>query len=224
MTKFLIKLLFVALLLATGTARADLFFRANLTNDQEPPIGSIPPQSPPSSGVAFFVLNDARTSLSYFLDTTGLDFSRIDPATGISNPLPVGDPARNDDALRIHIHQQVAGQNGGIVFGMVESSLQPNFQNTLNDPDDLVVNIANGIISGAWDGNEGNGTTLTAQLPFLFTQGLYINVHTSDFAGGEIRGQIFQVFVPEPGSLALVACALGAICLVVRRKAVNARA
>ena len=42
----------------------------------------------------------------------------------------------------------------------------------------------------------------------------YFNVHTSSFAGGEIRG--FFRIVPTPGSLGLMA--LGGLCAVRRRR------
>ncbi len=46
----------------------------------------------------------------------------------------------------------------------------------------------------------------------LFNAGLYLNVHTSDFPGGEIRGQI----VPTPGGFALAG--LGGLAVVRRRR------
>ena len=114
---------------------------------------------------------------SHFSDSTSTAFSTP------NNP--------NDNAARFHIHAAAAGQNGGIQFGMKD----PN-----HDVDDLVINPVTGRITGVWDGTEGNGTTLTAQLPILLTNRLYFNVHTPDFTGGEIRGQI--ILVPEPGTFA----------------------
>src|SRR5688572_10169835 len=94
---------------------------------------------------------------------------------------------------RFHIHAAPAGSNGGIVFGMKD----PN-----HDLDDLVINPVTGRITGVWDGTEGNGTTLGAQLANLLANGLYFNVHTPDFTGGEVRGQIIRV--PEPGTWVLL--------------------
>jgi hypothetical protein len=45
-----------------------------------------------------------------------------------------------------------------------------------------------GNFSGKWDAPEGNGTTLAAQLSNLREGRAYINFHTMQFAGGEIRG------------------------------------
>src|SRR5687767_12647301 len=94
---------------------------------------------------------------------------------------------------RFHIHAAPAGANGGIVFGMKD----PN-----HDLDDQVINPVTSRITGVWDGVEGNGTTLGAQLANLMANGLYFNVHTADYPGGEIRGQL--ILIPEPSALTLV--------------------
>jgi hypothetical protein len=45
-----------------------------------------------------------------------------------------------------------------------------------------------GTFIGKWDAPEGNGTTLAAQLTNLRTGHAYLNFHTTQFTGGEIRG------------------------------------
>jgi hypothetical protein len=243
--QFLPRLLLVGLLAGAANAHADFFFRANLTHEQETPLGAVPNEG--TKGFATFVLNDAMTQLTYFLDTSGLDFRGITtsgPLKGVSgNPIP-GDDGISNNVTRIHIHSAPPGVAGGIVFGQVElpnngpggaSSIgpcvgicTPPVSDTLNDEDDLAVNVANGIITGVWDATEGANNNpanfLTARLTDLFAGNLYLNVHTPDHPGGEIRGQIIQaVSLPEPGTLALLACALGGIYLVMRRKAATLR-
>jgi hypothetical protein len=57
-----------------------------------------------------------------------------------------------------------------------------------------------------------------AQVSYLFSGFLYVNIHTPNFPGGEIRGQL--MLVPEPSSAALMLSGLG---LVLGRKAFRRR-
>jgi hypothetical protein len=161
------------------SAEAVTKFRATITSDQEVANPPVPFQG--TSGMGVFELNDAMNALSYDITLVGLDID------GLQTPANA-----NDNAARFHFHAAPAGNNGGIVFGMKD----PN-----HDLDDLVINPVTGRITGVWDGVEGNGTTLTAQLTNLFANGLYFNVHTTDHAGGEIRGQL--ILVPEPAAAIL---------------------
>jgi CHRD domain-containing protein/PEP-CTERM motif-containing protein len=52
------------------------------------------------------------------------------------------------------------------------------------------------------------------QVSWLFSGILYMNVHTSTFPGGEIRGQLTLTGVPEPSTMALTG--LGAAALALR--------
>jgi hypothetical protein len=54
------------------------------------------------------------------------------------------------------------------------------------------------------------------QVSYLFSGYLYMNVHTSTFPGGEIRGQL--LLVPEPGALTLLGVGLGAVVWRFRRR------
>jgi hypothetical protein len=47
-----------------------------------------------------------------------------------------------------------------------------------------------GSFHGKWDAPEGNGTTLAAQLTNLREGRAYVNFHTVQFGGGEIRGNV----------------------------------
>ncbi|MDB5842685.1 MAG: hypothetical protein JWQ23_4637, partial [Herminiimonas sp.] len=76
-----------------------------------------------------------------------------------------------------------------------------------NNPNDHVVTPfatgVGGMISGKWDAPEGNnGTRLAFELENILSGRSYINFHTVQFGGGEIRGQI--TVVPEPGIAALL--------------------
>jgi hypothetical protein len=89
-----------------------------------------------------------------------------------------------------------------------------------NNPNDVVVTpFATGVggtISGKWDALEGNNTTLAAQLPNILAGNAYINFHTTQFAGGEIRGAIQAI--PEPETYALMLGGLGLMAAAARRR------
>jgi hypothetical protein len=95
----------------------------------------------------------------------------------------------NDNLGNAHIHAGVPatpGQNLPVVWGFIGAPFNDN------NPNDVVVTpFASGVggtVSGKWDAAEGNNTTLAAQLPNIFAGNSYINFHTTQFGGGEIRG------------------------------------
>jgi glucose/arabinose dehydrogenase len=147
-------------------------FVARLEGAQE-----VPANTSAAKGYAAFFLDSAMTSLSFTVTVTGLDF------TGTQTPDP------SDDLLAAHIHAAAPrGMNAGVRFGF--------FGTPFNDtnPEDVVVTpFASGVggtVVSKWDLNEGNNTTLAAQLPNILAGRSYINFHTRRLPGGEVRGQI----------------------------------
>jgi hypothetical protein len=117
------------------------------------------------------------TSLSFKVTVTGLDFTGSQTA----------DPS--DDLLAAHIHAAAPrGMNAGVRFGFFGAPF-----NDTNPNDAVVTPFASGVggtIVSKWDLNEGNNTTLAAQLPNILAGRSYINFHTRRLPGGEVRGQI----------------------------------
>ena len=156
----------VLLLAAAAPVSAVSQFAATLQGTQE-----APPVTTTASGTLSATLNEAQDRLQIIIQTSGLDLD------GNQSP---GDP--DDNVTGGHIHRGPQGANGPIVFGFIGIS---------NDADgDLAINPSTGQIAVEWDAAEGNGTNLTTELPNLYADGLYVNLHTAGHPGGEIRGQI----------------------------------
>jgi CHRD domain len=147
-------------------------FVARLEGRQE-----VPPNTSRAKGFAAFLLNQEGTALRFFVFVTGLDFTGTQTA----------DPS--DNLVAAHIHAPAPrGANAGVVFGFFGQPF-----NDINPNDVVVTPFARGVggtIFSKWDRDEGNNTTLTAQLPNILAGLSYINFHTNRFPSGEIRGQI----------------------------------
>jgi hypothetical protein len=196
------------LVMGSSCAYAATQLTAAMTNAGEPggvtPTTSTGAARPASFGTATFTLNDAQTAMTFTATVNNIDFTGSQTAD------------TNDNLVNAHIHASATvtpTTNAGVVWGFFGSPLNDN------NPNDVVVTPlpapgVGGTISGKWDAPEGNGTTLAAQINNLLTGHAYINFHTTQFGGGEIRGMIAQV--PEPSVMALAG--LGCVSLLRRRR------
>ena len=77
-----------------------------------------------------------------------------------------------------------------------------------------------GFVTGATSGTFLASFTLTATQVGNIQSGLsYINIHTTAFPGGEIRGNITAAtIVPEPATVGLMGAALGGLALLRRKR------
>jgi CHRD domain/PEP-CTERM motif len=203
----------VIVLAGARTSDSATIFLANLTTSQEP--GNIVPTfdgtsvpRPTPFGTATFVLNDAQTELSFLATIFNID------VTGSQTP-----DILNDNLTAAHIHASsnpafTPPATAGVVWGFFGTP----FNNT--SPNEGVFTPfssgVGGTFSGTWDASEGQNTTLTAQLPNILAGRAYINFHTVQFGGGEIRGAITAV--PEPSTIMLVGGGLAAAVRARRRR------
>jgi len=193
----------IALVAGTG-GRAETILFADITNAAETPTPTLTTTTgqprPASFGTAMFVLNDAQTAMTFTATITNIDFTGSQTAD------------LNDNLLNAHIHAgatAVPGNTAPVVWGFFGSPFNDN-----NPNDQVVTPFTTGVggtISGKWDAPEGNGTgvNLAAELPFILSGRSYINFHTVQNTGGELRGFLT---VPEPSSIVLLG--IGAVAFI----------
>jgi hypothetical protein len=212
-TRWLVALL-VALSLAANARAHEEFFGATMTNAAEPVTPPVNPTTstgaprPASFGHALFVINDLQTQMTMTATVFNID------VTGAQTP------DANDNLVNAHIHASPSFSpttNSPVVWGF--------FGSPDNDiaPKDLVVTPfttgVGGTFTSKWDMGEGNNTTFLVQLDNILAEHSYINFHTTQFGGGEIRGTL--VSVPEPSTIALVGLGAAAVAIALRRRHVQ---
>ncbi|HEY5707322.1 MAG TPA: CHRD domain-containing protein [Terrimicrobiaceae bacterium] len=195
-------------MVASDSGHAAIVLNATLTNAQEnPPV--VPTTStgaarPASFGTGLFTLNDSLTAMSFTATIFNID------VTGAQTP------DQNDDLSVAHIHASPTVTlltNGPVVWGFFGAPFNDNMPNDFSMTP--FTTGVGGVFSGKWDAPEGNNTTLSAQLDNILTGRSYINFHTTQFGGGEIRGAL----VPEPSTLAMLAAAAVTLLGFRRRQA-----
>lgn len=173
--------------LAAVPAGAGLtFFDFTLDGGQEAPANDSD-----AFGLATLTYDDSAQTFDLSLFTDGIAFDTL---------LGVG-----PNATPIHLHLAPPGANGGIVIdlGLVGAFTDEGGGILSFDVMDVPIGGDQGAVPA---------TDPAANEAALFAGNLYLNVHTSDYPSGNIRGQV----VPAPGAAALLA--LSTACLCTRRR------
>lgn len=198
MKKILFPLLAVAACVAAPAARADVWqFSAQLLGSNE-----VPPHVTPGHGLVMLLLDDHGTA-DFADDTFDLTMSAFDltgPATGF------------------HIHgAATTTETAPIRVDFAD----PAFLSFVSGNSVLVggSNIAAPMLPETLASATNAGHPAMSFLDALRGGLAYVNVHTANFPGGEVRGQLMGVqVIPEPDTYALLLAGLGVLAWVARRR------
>jgi hypothetical protein len=156
--------LFAVAIVAAPVAGADHRFVAPMSGAEENP-----PVDTNATGVATFKLSSDETELSFRLIAANIE-----------------------NTIMAHIHCGPAGVNGSIALWLYPDAPPPalipgRFQGVLATGTATSADIVPVADSAACPGGVAD---LDDLLEKMRTGGAYVNVHTTQFPGGEIRGQI----------------------------------
>ena len=122
----------------------------------------VPARDTDAQGQAIFRINEDGTAISYKINVANIE-----------------------NVTQSHIHLAAAGFNGGIVAWLYPSAppsqlIPGRSQGTLGEGEITAASLVNALA----------GKPLSDLITALQNGGAYVNVHTSQFPPGEIRGQI----------------------------------
>jgi hypothetical protein len=166
-----------SLALADVASAGIMEFNFNLSGDQE-----VPPTGSDAVGSGQLLYDDSDMTFDLDLMVFGITLAELHGVGPNSTP--------------VHIHLAPPGVNGPIVIDL-------GFLDMFEvDGQGIRLQITNALLGGTMGGVTSDPAVNEAA---LFAGNLYVNVHTMNFEGGEIRGQIPPI--PAPGAIALLGCA-----------------
>lgn len=121
-----------------------------------------PPVETDARGLATFQLSRDGTELSYRLNVANIE-----------------------NVTQAHIHRAPAGQNGGVVAWLYPDGPPAQLIEGRSDG-----TLATGVITDADLVGSLEGQTVADLVDEISAGNAYVNVHTSQYPGGEIRGQL----------------------------------
>jgi serralysin len=156
-------------------------FRVVLEGTQE-----VPPNTSTASGFGTIIFDSDAVTASYSITIEGVDYGPITDEKPQTK-------ATDDDVVSTHFHNAPRGTNGLVVFGQ---------KNPDQDNDDLSIVLnkdGSWTVSGVWERSDPANSSITNFETVLGSAAvgsevpLYFNVHTTEFPGGEIRGQLVAI-------------------------------
>lgn len=194
MKNFLSPILASVLLATAGAADAAIIsYIATLNGANE-----FPPNASPATGMATITIDDIANTMRLQVDFSGL----TGPTTAAHIHCCTAVPLAGTVGVATTT-PTFAGFPTGVTAGTYDNTLNLLLASSYNP----AYITANG------------GTTASAEAALLSgiaQGGSYLNIHTSTFGGGEIRGFLVARAVPEPGGFALLA--LGSAALFAARR------
>lgn len=189
-TNLLGAFLATASLLAANPSHATvLYFTADLSGANE-----VPANASPGTGLAKFELDTEAHTLRLNVSFSGL----LGTTTAAHIHCCTAEPANVGVATTV---PNFAGFPLGVTAGVYDIVLDLTAESSFN-PDFIA---AHGGIAGA-------ESELTSG---IIAGESYLNIHTSAFRAGEIRGTLF---IPEPGTIGILGLGLGLTGLLARRR------